>query len=311
MMAALKRRVGLVERLLALRGLPALAELPDGELAVIAHHTRVMSFRAGDVLLFEGQPLERLYVPVEGRITVTRAGGAPMRAERAVGGGTLGVLAGIRGAVRAVAETDALCLVLSADELLDILEDDFQIMARLLRRFALDMTSELRRFPRDRVVPESPPTSTLPRGAGGLDLVERIFFMRMSPAFASASLDGLAQFAKLLEQVTFGEGVTIWNEGDESDGMLLVVSGSVRCSHTRGSAHTRYGPTGLLGGIDVLADQPRWSTAVTETPFTALKADREMLLDVMEDNFDLARTFLSMMARTVLELREAAEGEAG
>ncbi len=302
------RTVGLVERLLVLRSLPALDGFSDREVELIAHHTRERFFPAGTVLLDESEPVESIFVVVEGRVEL-RAGGQLVAVhERGLGIGSVRALGRGQRGLRAVALADTLTLELTAHALFDILEDHFGILTRFMRRFAVDLIAELRRHRRDRWVPPSPPEDLHGFRGRRLDLVERILFIRRSRAFAESSMDAIAMMAKLLEQVEFPAGATIWREGARADGLLLVVSGTVAVRHARGAATIRYTPTGILGGVDVLAERARWGTATAETAVVGLWAEREVLVDLFEDDFELAMNFLAMMARTLVELRELQHG---
>ena len=68
-----------------------------------------------------------------------------------------------------------------------------------------------------------------------------------------------------------------------------------------------YGPPGMPGFVGALADIPRWNRVEAISPVVALTADREILPDVLEDNVEMAKHFLSAIARRLtglLELRE-------
>ncbi len=53
----------------------------------------------------------------------------------------------------------------------------------------------------------------------------------------------------------------------------------------------------------MLGARPRCGRAVAETDVVALRADREVLLDVMQDSIALAQSVLAVLARTLLEVR--------
>ena len=65
--------------------------------------------------------------------------------------------------------------------------------------------------------------------------------------------------------------------------------------------------------MESIAERARWYTATTETKVTALQGSVEGLIDVFEDNFDMAMDYLAVMARAqmrLLELRVSAPGKA-
>jgi hypothetical protein len=53
-----------------------------------------------------------------------------------------------------------------------------------------------------------------------------------------------------------------------------------------------------------MAERPRWFTASTETKVTALQGNIEGLIDVFEDNFEMAMDYLAVMARAQIRLLE-------
>jgi CRP-like cAMP-binding protein len=126
--------------------------------------------------------------------------------------------------------------------------------------------------------------------------------------FARSSINALAELARSLTEVRFDRGVTLWREGDAAHYILVTVSGTVVCS-TRAHHETVSIGRGLaLGAVEAVAEVPRWYEAVTETPVVALHGPVAALVDVFEDNFEMAMDYLAVLARLVLsELeREAA-----
>ena len=58
----------------ALRGVPLLADLTDGELHWLADHVEDLRFDAGDVLARPGDPAEHLLILLEGELQARREG---------------------------------------------------------------------------------------------------------------------------------------------------------------------------------------------------------------------------------------------
>jgi CRP-like cAMP-binding protein len=268
-MPAESAMVGAVARLLALRKLPMLATLPTEELAFIAERSRERFFPRGSALLREGEPIAALRFVIEGRVHMTRRGLRLGHANPGAAVGGLGVLAREDLGIGAVAEQDT------------------------------------------RLPPGSRPP--FPRVEGvlpprDLDLVERILFLRQTSAFSKSSINALAELSRGLSEVSFDPGVTLWREGEPSAGTLLLLSGRVRCTSESGVAFEA-GPGIPLGSIDAVAGLPRWFHALTETRVVALHADREALIDVFEDNTDMAFDYLAVLAKALLSMLEiVAEG---
>jgi CRP-like cAMP-binding protein len=298
--------VGAVARLLALRKLPMLATLPTEELAFVAERSREHLFPRGSALLREGEPIAALRFVVEGRVHMTRRGLRLGHANPGAAVGGLGMLAREDLGIGAIAEQDTLVLEFDADDVFEILEDRFAVLHHILREMAGDVVRLAKRLP-----PGSRPP--FPRMEGllpprDLDLVERILFLRQTAAFSRSSINALAELSRGLSEVSFDPGVTLWREGEASAGTLLLLSGRVRCTSESGLAFEA-GPGVPLGSIDAVAELPRWFHALTETRVVALHADREGLIDVFEDNTDMAFDYLAVLAKAMLSMLETmAEG---
>jgi CRP-like cAMP-binding protein len=294
--------VGSVERILYLKTLPAFAGLAAADLSVIADHLRERYFAAGETLLREGEPVGSMYFLVDGAVRVAR-GGLPMSqtaAGAAVGG--LEVLARTAEGVEAVATSDTLALELEADSFLEVSEDHFSILHHVIRdtcRLVIDA---------QRRTPLGPGPPLVPRDLRGplheLDLVERIFFLRQIAPFRKSSVNALAELSRGLTEVRFDSGTTLWSEGDPSPSMLLVVNGSVRCTSSSRGFSFQIGRGGPVGSLEAVGETERWYEATVETPLVALQGSVEGLVDVFEDNYEIAMDYLAVVAQWLLAVME-------
>jgi len=303
--------VGTVERILSLKRIPILAGLSPEDLAVVAEHGRERFFPKGSVLLREGEPIPALYAVLDGRVHLARKGRKLGHVTSAEFVGGAGIFARDPEGLSATAETDTLALELDADATLEIFEDHFPILHHVLRevcRWLLDLVGRL---------PSSLYGDIFPRfeapiaPAGDLDLVERILFLRQVSPFAQSSINALAELSRGMAEVSLPAGTRLWEEGEASGTVLLLVSGTIACTARGGEATFTTGPGAPLGAVESMAERPRWYTAVTETKVTALQGSIEGLIDVFEDNFDMAMDYLAVMARAqirLLELRVSATG---
>jgi CRP-like cAMP-binding protein len=301
--------IGSLERILYLKRLPMFANLPSAELAALAQNTRERYFSKDEELLREGEAVGTIHLIVEGRVRVSRGGRAlgEMGAGAPLGG--LALLARDDRGVEAVATTETLVLCLDRDALIEVCDDHFVIVHEMMNHlcrqfidFQRRMWPALAEFRALGSRRASSPT------APEMDFVERIFLLRRMVPFARSSINALAELARSLTEVRFDRGVKLWREGDAAHYILVTVSGTVACS-TRAHPETVSIGRGLaLGAVEAVAEVPRWYDAVTETPVVALHGPVAALVDVFEDNFEMAMDYLALLARLVLsELeREAA-----
>jgi CRP-like cAMP-binding protein len=303
------RLVPPLERMLHLKRIPMLAGLPSAEIAVVADAANERFFPRGARVLREGEPVPAVHFVVQGALRASRRGASVGRMGPGAGVGGLGVFARDPLGSEVVADEDTLTLELDRDTVAEVLEDRFPILHHILRETSARAISLLRRFRLD-------PTAGIaehPAGdgvSGEIDLVDRIFFLRRMTVFQRSSITALADLAKAMAQVRFEAGVTLWHEGETAPGIFLIRSGSVRARSVSG-LDFRPGSGFPLGALEALAETPRWYEAVTETPVVALQGDMGALVDVFEDNFDMAMDYLAVIAQSTLRVLDwrAAQGE--
>src|SRR5438105_2629146 len=297
-----QRVSGAVERMGCLRRLPVVGTLPGPQLALVAEQMGERFFKKGSVLLRQGEPVAALYFVMEGRVHLTRGDRVLGHAGPGLAVAPFHLLARDPEGVGAVAETNTVALELGADALYEIFEEHFGLLHHVIREVSRQIVEQVVKVPAAATLlgaqAEGP---ALP--AGELDLVERIFFLRKSPVFTRASISALAQLSRGLTEVRHPALTRLWREGEASGWGALLVSGSVRCSSVRGHRFTA-GPGTPLGSLDSVAGVPRWFDAVTETPVVALQGSLQTVIDVFEDNFDMAMDYLAVMARWLLVILE-------
>lgn len=303
------RPVSQLERILHLKRSTTLAQMPAADLAIIADNTRERFFRRGEWLLREAEPIPAVYVVVEGTLHVRRNGRELGHACAGAAVGGLGIVAGETGGIEARAETDVLALELPADVLLDILEDHFSIYRHVLQltcRSIVELWSRV-------TLPEAPCIGDVGHAAGaGLDFVERIMLLRQSGVFAQASLNALAELSRGLVELAFEPGTALWRAGDAARGLILVVRGEVECVTRSSGSSLLARPGAAVGAAEAIAGLPRFYDAVAKERVVCLYGDVEAMLDVFEDNFDMAASYLTVVSRWLLDLIErASEQEVG
>lgn len=297
-----------IERILHLRRAPSLGSLPFHDLAIVAEPAKERFFPAGKLLLRDGEPISALYFVLEGRVRVTRGGRGFGVLGPGAGIGTIGILARDPEGMRAEAETDAVVLEIDGDAFLELLEDHFSILRHVLREFCRDSIDVWSRVPESPLLPSTPSVTARPQRA--LDFVERILLLRQG-AFARSSVNALSELSRGLTELRFEAGTTLWTEGEPAGTILLGVDGVVECISARRGFTFRSGSGQALGALEALAEVSHWYDAVAETPFVALSGHVDGLLDVFEDNFEMALDFLGTISRWRMRLldRLAEQGE--
>lgn len=298
----------LTERLLRLRAVPLFASAASADLAPLAATMRAASFDKGEVLLRGDAVPTSFHVLLSGVVTLRRGGERVQSVSAPAGVGFLAVLAQATDGTEVVAESLTQTFEIRADALAEMFEDHFPLMLGTMRWLA------------ERVLEESavgapppyvPPLddSDLRIGEDELGIVERMFLVRRTIGFRRANMNSLVRLARRMKERRFGAGETVWHPGDPATSMLFLVKGKMELSWSHPeSGHLMkqiVGPGYVVGGAETAAHRPRWNHLVATEPAVLLSSEYEAIVDMLEDDHEVALRFLSTYAGFLLDLRAA------
>jgi CRP-like cAMP-binding protein len=310
-MPAESTRGGHFERVLRLRQLEFLGELPAADLAPLAEHAHERFYARGTPLSRRDEPATALHVVIAGRVDVYHEECLVEQIHPGGAVGALALLARSDDGLDARATLDTLTLELPGEALFDAMEDRFLLFRHVLRAVSRRIVAlTLRSGPANvRASASLPDRVPLHAPQRTLDLVERILLLRGMEPFRRSSVNSLAELARGLHEVRFERDVTLWSTGDPSEHVLLVVDGMIEASASEHGLRFELLPGQPVGNLEGLAELPRWFEARTLTPVLALRGRSDDLLDIFEDNFRMGRDFLAALARLLQrQIERACDG---
>jgi len=104
---------------------------------------------------------------------------------------------------------------------------------------------------------------------------------------------------ELLEEQILAAGRRIFSEGNEADGLVLIVEGSARLESRRTGDSEVIGAGNTLGSLSLVALGPREITAKATTACTLLRLSRESFRRLVEDH---PRTACHLLEAVVADL---------
>lgn len=290
-----------MERLLYLRSTPFMSNMRGMALTTFAQRSRERFLRVGTSLFTPEQPATEVFFIVEGEVIVRRGEQVVQRIGPRGGVGFFPLLASGAPQNTAVVETACVALVLTAADVLEVLEEDFGFMENCIRGLAAEMADSQQHLESQGWLERSEPLlGELP--TAGLNFVQRLSRLRMGP-YAHCSLDALSDLARQAEEVRYAPGDVIWREGDAGKWGLHVVYGIVECTAEVVPRQFRMGAESVIGYLQVQAERPRAYTCVAETEVIALRGETEISYDIIEDNPDLGMVVIAFMIDRVLQLQ--------
>lgn len=289
--------VGPVDRLLFMKTITTLEGVDNEHLALIARTLTERRFNRGEKLIERGRVSREVYVIVTGRVEMRQAGRVIAHAGPGDNVGLVHALAE-SDELEAVAEVDTLVLNRSTDIFLELFSEHFQLLQNALRQLARYHHALLEETIEGSVRAPWEERTRIRIPDRDLDVVEKLVILRGGEIFQQIGMEALAMMATGLQQERWSAGTTLWETGDPSGYLLLLLKGEVEGRLADGSF--RAGRGYPLGNIETMAENPRWYDAVATTDLVTLRGNHEALFDVLEDDFDVALQFLRSMAAGVL-----------
>jgi CRP-like cAMP-binding protein len=118
------------------------------------------------------------------------------------------------------------------------------------------------------------------------------------------------RLTSIVEEQDAHAGEALYHSGDPPEFLYFTRGGQVSLLGSGSGAHLVEGRA-VLGMYEVVLDRPRPHTAVALTDMQLMKVDAEAWLDLLEDSFELARTALDRLARSVSGLEDAVLEQTG
>ncbi len=275
-----------VERRVALREIVAFRTLSDDALGAIARLSRRRELAPGSTTVI--QSVQRLAVSLlGGDLRISRMGRLSQVSQASP---VLGMywLARDSMPLELYTERGAVVLEFPADRLDEVLEEHFAVWLSIAQAVASWLLN---------LAPVSPQQTAGRRPASVVTrLTERIAALQEAIPFARGYVDALMQLDEEAVTVRYEPGDVIWRAGDAADSVLVVLDGKVR-------GVTAEEPSGI-GSLELFANRPRTSTLEAVEPTTALQIGKDPLYDLVEDQHELARDLLAMIAASIVQLVE-------
>ena len=312
--------IGPLERALHLRSLTIFRDLGTEELAACAQLTQERYLRRHEVLYREGQPIRALYLLIDGSVRLEHQGRHLRHLEAAADLGLIELLAGQPHRFRAVADSNAVALVIEGAALMDLVEEHFALFLQIRHALGVEVAQQQHALGSFHMLSAPPvPAVAAPSAPGNgvdasrqpsSDLAEVLLALQRTTVLRDVGLAHLAALTSEDQQLCLKPGEALWTRGADPTFMVLVTDGVVSCVPERTDLTFRAGVGTLLGVDAAFGGTPYAYDATAETSVTCRVMQTQMLLDLAEDHFDLAERVLAHSAGELLRLKALAAGDA-
>jgi CRP-like cAMP-binding protein len=104
------------------------------------------------------------------------------------------------------------------------------------------------------------------------------------------------QFAESVVEVVYPAGSVIYSQGEPSQHVTYVIRGEVEL-RAQGEQPWRFGSRSAIGGLDAFQEHPYSRTAVALADTLVLRIRYEDWMELLEDNFDFAKSAVHFFYR--------------
>ncbi len=134
-----------------------------------------------------------------------------------------------------------------------------------------------------------------------LTTVEKVIFLQDIDIFEFTSTEDLSYIAAITDEVEFQADEMIFEEGEISDAMYMVIEGKVRL--TRGSQEVMVAQKkDVFGTWALFDDEPRVASAKTLENSRLLHIDKEDFIDLLADHVAITQSVLKTMVKRLRNL---------
>ncbi|MBD3288504.1 cyclic nucleotide-binding domain-containing protein [candidate division KSB1 bacterium] len=134
-----------------------------------------------------------------------------------------------------------------------------------------------------------------------LTIVEKVLFLQEVDIFENTKTEDLSHIAAITDEISVKTDTDIYNAGDVSDSMYLVIEGKVRLHHNERQVMIAQ-VKDAFGTWALFDDEPRVVTATALEDSVLLKINREDFYDLLADHLQITLGIMKTLSKRLRSL---------
>ena len=143
-----------------------------------------------------------------------------------------------------------------------------------------------------------------------LTVVEKVIVLQNVEIFEDILTEQLSYLAAIAEEASFSKGQEVYQFGEVSDALYIVLEGKVRLHH-RDKEITVAGSSDSFGTWALFDERPRVATATALEDGRFLRIYRQDFLDLLSDHSQMTEGILKMIVGRLRGLLESVQSNLG
>ena len=136
--------------------------------------------------------------------------------------------------------------------------------------------------------------------------IERVIFLQSIEMFADIPSEQLAQIAGIAEYLTLSEGEVLFEKGEKSRHLYLLIDGTVTITRNEKKNKEFDGPE-ALGVWGFFDEGERLLTVTSKTDIQLLRISRLDFFDLFEDRVHVSRGLVKYFVKRIRKLIEVSD----
>ncbi len=134
-----------------------------------------------------------------------------------------------------------------------------------------------------------------------LTTIQKVILLQEVDIFEYTTSEDLSKIAFISEEKIFPPNHTIYQEGELSDSMYMVITGQIKI-HRNKQEVTNIGPQKEFGAWSLFDDEMRVVSATTTEESHLLKISKEDFLELLSENIRITQGILKKFSRRLRSL---------
>jgi len=141
-----------------------------------------------------------------------------------------------------------------------------------------------------------------------LTVIEKVIFLQNIDVFLEVPTEQLGYLAAISEEIEYIKGDMVYEAGESSDAMYLVLQGKVKI-HRDDKEVTVAEPKSSFGTWALFDESPRVVSATAVEDSRLLRIHREDFYDLLADNIQITQGIIKALAKRMRKLIKHVELE--
>lgn len=136
-----------------------------------------------------------------------------------------------------------------------------------------------------------------------LTTVEKVLVLKGIDLFSQTPGEDLGRVAQIAEEISYGAGKRVFEEGEIGDALYLIVKGRVKV-HKGDVELAVLGEKTCFGEMAILDNEPRSASVTAIDHCVMLRIEHDDFYDILADKIEIARGIFKVLTKRIRDANQ-------